>query len=308
MNDLPGGSFTEPPTASQPQVLRRRRGNLWGVPFGSFIMVALLAVPAAFAEKATAPFDIATQFTGNHATVLVRAKSAVRDVEVEVSGSEGLVIIGGESRPPLQVKSVRRESMGQDEVIKIEVDFTPGGARGLLAVAAVCAGEPALVRGFYPGGAAKAGVPQAGAAATDAGGPTRPGPATLEWPIRANATFDAAHAHAHVTVTTTRPGTDIVVKVYGLDGLIVAGGTAENALLVHTERRASLKPGEAIEIDVGVKPGEGQSSLVVSAQGAGVGSVVRDFQVGELSEAQKRERQAGVTVDPEGVPIKIMNP
>jgi hypothetical protein len=268
-------------------------------------MAAVLAAPAAQAVKATAPFDITTRFNGNHATVLVRATSAARDVEVQVSGSDGLVISGGEPRPPLMVKVARRDSVKQGQVIQLDVDFTPGDGRGMLAVSAVCAGEPALVRGFYPSDAATAG---AAAAAAGGSGPTTPPPATLEWPIHADATFDAARAHAHVRVTTTRPGTDIVVKVYGLDGLIVAGGTPEDALLVHTERRATLEPGEAIEIDVGVTPGEGQSSLVVSAQGVGVGSIVRDFPIGALSDAQKRQRQSGVTVDPDGVPIRIMNP
>ena len=140
------------------------------------------------------------------------------------------------------------------------------------------------------------------------GQPTAPGPSKISWPIHADAKFDATHQHAHVTVTTTRPGTDIVVKVYGLDGLVVAGGTPEGTLVVRTERRAALQPGESFEFDVTVQPGEGQTYLVVSAQGKGIGSDFRNLSVGELSDAQKRERQRGVTVDPEGRPVKLMNP
>ena len=100
----------------------------------------------------------------------------------------------------------------------------------------------------------------------------------------------------------------MVVKVYGLDGLVVADGVPENALIVRTERRAVLKPGEPLTFDVAFEPGKGPSYLVVAAQGAGIGSVVRNFPLGLLSEAQRRERQEGVTVDPEGRPIKVLGP
>jgi len=265
----------------------------------------LLLGPEARATKATAPFDIEVKFRGNHATVAVRAGSPVRDVVVDISGSDGLVVLGGELHGTVAVKEFRRESAQSGEVLTFEVDFTPGGARSLLAVSADCAGEPALVCGFSP--PTPAATPPSASRATAVAEPP-PGPAKLAWPIHANATLDAKQQHAHVTVTTSRPGTDIVVKVYGLDGLIVAGGTPEGALVVRTERRAALKPGESFEFDVGVQPGAGQSYLVVSAQGKGIGSDLRNYPVGELSETQKRERQRGVTVDPEGRPIKLMAP
>ena len=96
------------------------------------------------------------------------------------------------------------------------------------------------------------------------------------------------------------------MKAYGLDGLVVAGGTVEGTLVIRTERRAALKPGESFEFDVALQPGKGQSFLVIAAQGRGIGSDLRTFPVGELSDAQKRDRQRGVTVDPQGTPIKLM--
>ena len=295
-----------------PVTTAHRAGRAWSREFrllswfGLSVGIALFAGAEAQATKATAPFEITTQFSGNHASVAVRALSPARDVVVEISGSDGLVVLGGKLHGTVQVKEFRRDSVVAAEVLMFEVDFTPGGARSLLAVSVDCAGEPALVRGFLPADAAKLPPPAAGAAA--APGPVLPGPAQLGWPINADAKFDAAHKHAHVTVTTSKPGTDIVVKLYGLDGMVVANGTPEGNLIVRTERRAVLKPGESYELEVAVQPGEGQSSLVVAAQGQNIGSIVHSFPVGELSEAQKRERQRGVTVDPEGRPVRIMNP
>lgn len=260
--------------------------------------------PEALATKATAPFDIETHFAGNHVTVSVRAQSEARDVVVDISGSDGLVVAGGTLHGTVQVKEFRRESVTAGEVLTFEIDFTASDAHSMLAVSVDCAGEPALVRGFYPPAAAT----PAPAAAVRVVAPLASSPGKVSWPIHADAQFDPASGHAHVTVTTSRPGTDVVVKVYGLDGLVVSGGVPEGSLIVKTERRASLKPGESFEFDVAVRPGEGQSYLVVSAQGKGIGSDLRNLSLGELSEAQKRERQRGVTVDPEGHPIKILNP
>jgi hypothetical protein len=272
---------------------------------GCLLGLMLLLGPEARATKATAPFDIDVHFKGNHATVSVRAGAPMSDVVVAISGSDGLVVSGGELHGTVQVREFRRASLNRGELLTFEVDFTPGGPRSLLAVSADCAGEPALVQGFSPPVPAVAPASAARAAAAEA---PPPAPAKLGWPIHANATFDDQHQHAHVTVTTSRPGTDIVVKVYGVDGLVVAGGTPEGNLVVRTERRATLKPGESFEFDVTVQPGEGQSYLVVSAQGKGIGSDLQNYSIGGLSEAQKRERQRGVTVDPEGRPIKLMGP
>lgn len=272
--------------------------------FGGLLGLGLGLSPLARATKATAPFDVAAQFKEHHATVSVRALSPATDVVVEISGSDGLVVAGGEMHGTVAVKSYRRASVTAGEVLTYEVDFTPGGARSLLGVSVDCAGEPALVRGFYPADQAQ---PAPAAAAMAMSGPAaaagKPG-----WPIHADTTFDASQQHAHVIVTTSRPGTDIVVKMYGLDGLIVTGGSPEGALVVRTERQAALKPGEKFEFDVTLQPGEGQSYLVVSAQGQGIGTDLRTFPVGELSKAQRVERQRGVTMDPEGHPIKVMGP
>ena len=265
--------------------------------------LGLLLRPDARATKATAPFDIEVSFHGHHATVSVRAGAPVRDVVVAISGSDGLVVPRGELHGTVRVQEFRRERANSGDVLTFEVDFTPGGARSLLAVSVDCAGEPALVRGFSPPAALT--TPPAATRANAALEPP-PGPAKVSWPIRADAKFDASHRHAHVSVTTSRPGTDLVVKAYGLDGLVVAGGTTEGNLIVRTERRAALQPGESFDFDVTWQAGEGQSYLVIAAQGKGIGSDLRTFPVGELGDAQKRDRQRGVTVDPQGTPIKLM--
>lgn len=300
---LPASAFTQPASRARHGLTCEFHSLAW---FGLSIGMAFFTGTVAHATKATAPFAITTQFKGNHASVAVRALSPARDVVVEISGSDGLVVRGGEMRGTVQVKAFRRESVVDGEVLMFEVDFAPGGERGLLAVSVGCAGEPALVRGFPPADAAKT-PPPAGDAPV-APGSVPPGPAKAAFPIQADAGFDAVYKHAHVTVTTTRPGTDIVVKLYGLDGMVVAGGTPEGTLIVRTERCATLEPGKSFELEIAVQPGEGQSYLVVAAQGKNIGSVVHSFPVGELSEAQKRERQRGVTVDPEGRPIKLMGP
>ena len=219
------------------------------------LLGVLTLSPEALATKATAPFDIETHFAGNHVTVSVRAQSEARDVVVDISGSDGLVVAGGTLHGTVQVKEFRRESVTAGEVLTFEIDFTASDAHSMLAVSVDCAGEPALVRGFYPPAAAT----PAPAAAVRVVAPLASSPGKVSWPIHADAQFDPASGHAHVTVTTSRPG-------------------------------------------------EGQSYLVVSAQGKGIGSDLRNLSLGELSEAQKRERQRGVTVDPEGHPIKILNP
>ena len=288
------------PPAPCPAARATARARHWVAWLG----LALCFCPAVRATKATAPFDTDVRFTGHHATVTVRALSDASEVVVDISGSDGLVVAGGVMHGPVAVKTFRKANVTAGEVLTYEVDFTPGGARSMLAVSADCAGEPALVRGFsfpdqaqpVPAAAAMAGSPPLAAAG-------KPG-----WPIHANATFDAAHQHAHVIVTTSRPGSDIVVKIYGLDGLVVTGGSPEGNLVVRTEHRAALQPGETFEFDAALQPGEGQSYLVVSAQGRGIGSDLRTFPVGELSKAQRVERQRGVTVDPEGHPIKVSGP
>ena len=298
------------PTQPASLALHARRGLTRDVRplawFGLSIGIALFSGADAGATKATAPFAVTTQFKGGHATVAVRALSPARDVVVEISGSDGLIVLGGVLRGTVQVKEFRHESVVGGEMLIFEVDFTPGGSRSLLAVSVACAGEPALVCAFPLTDGATTPPPAGGASIAPESVP--PGPAKLAFPIHADAKFDAAHKHAHVTVTTSRPGTDIVVKLYGLDGMIVADGTPEGTLMVKTERCAALEPGKRFEIDITVQPGEGQSYLVVAAQGKNIGSVVGSFPVGELSEAQKRERQRGVTVDPEGRPIKLMEP
>lgn len=276
----------------------RRRGACFFASAVGFLAFNVLA----FGSKATAPFDVDAHFSGNHVAVSVKALADARDVVVSISGSDGLVVLGGAAQGTVQVKEFRQPHASAGETFTFEADFTATGERSMLAVSVECAGEPALVRGFSPPSVPRQASPSAGIAVAHSSGTGKVG-----WPIHLDATFDPASGHAHVAVTTTRAGTDLVVKVYGLDGLIVSGGVPEGALIVHTERKASLQPGETFAFEVGVQPGAGQSYLVVFAQGRGIGSDQCTLPLGQLSDAQKRERQQGVTVDPEGHPIKIMN-
>ena len=288
-------------------------------------VLALFAAIEAQATKMTGPFEAEARFEGNHATVTVRALSAATDVEVQVYGSDGLVVIGSETRGPTPARLFHYDKVAANDRLTLEVDVTPGPGQSYLAIVVTCAGQPPLVRGFAVGQLSEAQI-RARAAGTQidpdgqpvkvlnpdpeptgaSAGPVSTPPAWLGFPIGVDATFDAQHTRAHVTVTTTAPGTDIVVKVYGLDGMVVTDGRREGELLVRTEHRAALKPGEKVEIDVTVRPGEGQSMLTVAAQGVGIGSVVRSFPVGAWSESQRREHQRGVSVDPDGVPIRIL--
>jgi hypothetical protein len=124
------------------------------------------------------------------------------------------------------------------------------------------------------------------------------------WPIQADAQLQAKNAH--VVITTTEAGTDVVVEVYGLDGLVVDGGEKRGNLLIRTFKRDALKPGEKWEFDVAITPGPGRSMLTVAARGAKIGSVVRSFSVGELSDAQVKERNKCVQQDADGTWIELM--
>ena len=113
--------------------------------------------------------------------------------------------------------------------------------------------------------------------------------------------------HAAVIVRTHTAAKNVELQVYGLDGLEVQGAPAQGKLHIKKLKRLTFAPNEVWIEEIDFTPGEGMSYLNVIVSCDGHPPVVRAFSIGQLSEKQKAERQRGSRVDPDGVPIRLMN-
>ena len=288
-------------------------GPLW-IALAALATLGVLAIaPAALATKAQGPFSVEARIEGKRATLTVGSHVPVRGVELQVSGTDGLEVKGAEPRGTQRVLSLRRDALAPGEPWTIAVDFTQGDGLCYLSVLVTAEGQPPVSRAFGVGELSERQKREraAGSTVDPEGTPVKildpdPQPALPAVPIHLDVKVGEARRAARIEVTTSVAGDAIVVKVYGLDGLKVKGGSPESALVVRTERRGKLAPGESMVFEAGFVPGPGRSILTVSAEGSGIGSVVRSIPVGRESDEQKRKRNQGVTVDPDGVPIRVM--
>ena len=113
--------------------------------------------------------------------------------------------------------------------------------------------------------------------------------------------------HAVVVIRTSIKANNVELQFSGGDGLEVQGAQPKGNVRIKTLNRASLAPGEVWTEQIDVTPGEGLSYLFVLVQTPGQPGVSRAFSFGQLSEKQKADRQRGTRLDPDGVPIRLMN-
>ena len=280
---------------------------------------------SAWATKAEGPFSVEAEIEGHHAAITVRASVAAQGLELQLSGTDGLEVQGAEQSGPVKVKTLRRAALAPGGAWKIEIDFTPGDGLCYLAAHVSAKGQPPVEKAFSVGtlSAAQQAERQRGSRIDPDGVPVKilnpdgaqpqpsppaaqTTPGAVNFPIRATVQMDEAGHGAKVEVTTTQPGSKVNVAAYGLDGLVVEGGKPEGALTVNRQTREKLAPGETMSFTVRFRPGPGKSALVVEAKGDGIGSTVVTSPVGRESGEQRRNINQGVTVDPEGHPIRLM--
>ncbi len=288
-------------------------------------LLALSGAKLAWSTKAEGPFSVNAALVAHHATITVGASVAVQEVELQLSGTDGLEVQGAETAGNLRVKTLRRPTLAPGEAWKIETDFTPGAGLCYLSAHVSAKGVPPVQRAFAVGelSAAQRAERQRGTTVDPNGVPVKilnpddaqaqpsppsaqATPGTVNFPIHAEVHLDETGNGAQIEVTTDAPGSNVSVAAYGLDGLVVEGGRQEGALLVNRQTKNSLAPGELMSVKVRFRPGPGKSALVVEAKGDGIGSSVVTCPVGRETEKQRRSRNQGVTVDPQGVPIRLM--
>ena len=95
------------------------------------------ASPSA-AEKVSGSLQIATELGDGSVKLIITTARAVQKVVVQIYGLDGLVVEGATRQragaPPTRVE--RRDQLGRRDRWEIEVAFTPGPGRSLVAIAA----------------------------------------------------------------------------------------------------------------------------------------------------------------------------
>jgi hypothetical protein len=107
-------------------------------------------------------------------------------------------------------------------------------------------------------------------------------------------------SHASLMLTFETAATEVAVRVYGTDGLVVQG--SETPIT-----NQSFEAGETLELAVVYTPGPGQSHLAVMVSGQFGGSQsarVVSFTVGDTP--LPAQRRSHITSSPTGEPIIVM--
>lgn len=127
----------------------------------------------------------------------------------------------------------------------------------------------------------------------------KPAKGKVQAPVDVSAKLAADSAH--IILAFRGPAQDVTISVKGVDGMEIGDFTP-------AEQR-SFAPGDKLVLDVPIRPGEGQSHLVVSVDGA-FGArrmgTVRSFAHGKPSAQQLKAAQGLVLKDHEGKPVKLM--
>ena len=113
--------------------------------------------------------------------------------------------------------------------------------------------------------------------------------------------------HAVIVIQASINASNVELQLYGADGLEVQGALPKGNLRIKTIKRATLALGDMWKEEIAFTPGGGMSYLNVMVVCHGQPGVARAYSVGTLSEKQKEERRRGSRVDPDGVPIRLMN-
>lgn len=310
---------------ARPFALRAKNGFVNCLGTIGLCLLALLGAELAWATKAQGPFSVAARIEGNHATITVRTFDAAQEVELQLSGTDGLEVQGAAQLGSVKVKTLRRAALAPADTWTVETDFTPGAGLCYLSALVSAKGLQPVERAFSVGELSEAQKAERrrGARIDPDGVPVKllnpdepkaelvaphaqSSPGVVGFPIHASVQVDEAAHSAKVTVTATKSGSNVTVKAYGLDGLVVDDSRPEGALLINTHTREKLVPGETMSFEVQFRPGPGKSLLVVEAKGDGIGTALVNCPVGQETEEQRRSRNQGVTTDPEGNAIRLM--
>jgi hypothetical protein len=111
--------------------------------------------------------------------------------------------------------------------------------------------------------------------------------------------FKLADTTGTLVITPTADATDVVVEIYGLDGLRVGADDMVWA------RLAQLHPGQPVEVPFALARGAGRTDLVTFVRAGGRQSQLT-IRVGDESAEHRRRRNACVKQDGDGRWIEVM--
>src|ERR1039457_4530278 len=106
---------------------------------------AILYADAARATKAEGQFSIAAKIDGNHAAITIATHVAAHELELQLSGSDGLEVQGAQPSGALKVKTFKRADLAPGQTWSVEIDLTSGEGLSYLNVLVTAKGQAAVV-------------------------------------------------------------------------------------------------------------------------------------------------------------------